>query len=299
MILNTFLEMAPATLCQSMMFAGMAIAISIPFRFLGFSDISSEGSFLLGGALTGSLILAGFHPLFATLLSMLGGSMIGYFTGWIHLKLKINPLLCGVLVITMMYSIALRVMGKPNLSLIDHETLFSLFKITEELMLPKALFLGVLLTLLFLLLLKLFQTQFGLRMRAVGSNSTMAQSQGISVFKYTLLGLALANSLAGLSGSLVVQSQGYSDANMGFGILMNSLASMMLGELLLRPRSVTRYLLSPILGSLIFFQISAFVLALGLEPSDLKFFSGSFVLLTIAVAQLSPSKNHLWPAGQR
>lgn len=288
-IFESFIELAPITFTQSLLFSFVALGIAIPFRFLNFSDLSSEGSFPLGGAVCAGLLLGGVHPGVATLLAFFAGCGVGTFTGFLHLKFKIHSLLCGILAVTMLYSVTLRIMGKPNIALMDivNQDLFS-----------HPGFLISILVFVFAILFVLLRSQFGLRLRAVGANPKMAEAQGTSIFVHTLFGLAVANGLSALSGALIVQSQGYVDISMGFGILINGLAALMLGEFMVRPHSILRQILAPILGTIVFYQITSFTLCLGLESSDMKFVTGLFVLIILGIPGLKAKTALSWPAGQ-
>lgn len=285
-IVLSFFELVPVTFAQSLYFSFVALAIAIPFRFVAFSDISSEGSLLIGGAVCGRLLLIGLHPLIATLCAFVVGCGVGTFTGAIHLKFRIHSLLCGILTVTMLYSITLRILGKPNISIMELPNLFSYFGISDQDLLRMTLFvIGLLITIILLLHL-LLKSQLGLRFRAIGLNPKLATTQGINLFTYTLFGLAIANGLSGFAGALLVQSQGYVDVGMGFGVLINGLAGLMLGEFLLYPKTLLRQILAPVLGTVIFSQLSSFTLCLGFEPSDLKFITGLFLLVILTLPNL-------------
>jgi putative ABC transport system permease protein len=177
----------------------------------------------------------------------------------------------------MAYSINLRIMGKPNIALFNCDGLFNedicinIFILMINLLLP-------------ILMLALFlRTDYGLRFRAVGLNQDFAARQNISLKRYTVLGLFIAGGLSGLAGNLMVQLQKYMDIGMGVGILIHGLASLMIGEAIVGNRTLNRQLLAPLIGALLYQQIQGIALSFGLAPSDLKFFTGSIVLLVIAL----------------
>jgi len=270
-------------LVQGLILALVAYAVMIPFRLLNFPDLTSEGAYPLGGAIGASILLAGFPPVVAIFLSALAGGLAGIVTGLIHLRLKVNTLLAGIIVATMVYSVNLRVMGKPNIALFGTDTIFG-SDTTGQTILLLCLTLVLLVAPLFFLL----HTEVGLRLRAVGLNPDFAKRQGIPVAQYTLLGLFLAGGYAGMGGSLMVQVQSYMDIGMGVGIVLHALAALMIGESIIGNTTLRRQLLAPLIGALVYQQIQGLALAFGLEPSDLKFFTGAMVLLVIATKKKKP-----------
>ena len=209
----------PVTLLQSAIYAFVALGIMIPFRLLSFPDLTVEGSFPLGGCVAAALIAANIDPVAATVAAMLAGLVAGLATATIHLTLRLNTLLCGILVLTMLFSIDIRIMGKPNTALFAHATIFdNLLGTLAGSLLVRTAAVGVLLAGLALALLWFFRTEIGMALRAVGASHSMARAQGLSVGRYTLLGLGLAGSLCALSGALLAQNQAFADVGMGFGI---------------------------------------------------------------------------------
>lgn len=265
-------------LLQGLVLALVAYAIMIPFRLLNFPDLTAEGAYPLGGTVCASLLLLQTPPLLAVLIAGLITGLMGIATGLIHLKLKVNTLLSGIILSTMMYSVNLRLMGKPNLSLFHTQSLFSeqdlglnifiLFSLITALILPLSLFL---------------KTEIGLRLRAVGFNQAFARRQGISIETYTLVGLFIASCFTGITGGLIVQLQYYVDIGMGIGIVIHGLAALMIGEAIIGNEQLHKQLLAPLVGSIIYQQIQGMVLLIGLPPSDLKFFTGALVLFVISL----------------
>jgi putative ABC transport system permease protein len=261
---------------QGSILAIIAYGIMIPFRFLDFADLTADGAYPLGGAICAFCISNGIHSLVAIPCSMICAGIMGICTALINLKFRVNSMLAGIILSTMAYSVNLRIMGKPNIALFDCGGLFdanisiNMLIITTLLavcMIPFAIFL---------------RTNFGLRFRAVGLNPNFAKQQGISIEKYTIFGLFVAGSMFGLAGSLIVQLQNYMDVGIGVGILIHGLASLMIGEAMIGNASLNRQLLAPLLGALVYQQVQGTALSLGLAPSDLKFFTGTIVLLVIA-----------------
>jgi putative ABC transport system permease protein len=264
-------------LLQGTILALLATALMIPFRLLHLPDLTAEGAYPFGGALYAGMLLLGLPPLWALLAGLIGGSLLGLATSWLHGRWQMNSLLAGILLSTMIYSVNLRLMGRPNLALFDHPSLLSgstlyhcgwLLLIVVGSTLPLLLFL---------------QTEWGLRLRAVGLNADFAQRQAISVAGYRRFGLMLAGSLSALAGAVTVDYQRYMDIGMGVGIVIHALAALMIGEAVMGDQTLRRRLSAPLVGALIYQQIQGLVLSLGLPPSDLKLLTGSLVLVVLAL----------------
>jgi putative ABC transport system permease protein len=274
-------------LLQSLILMMIAYAIMIPFRLLNFPDLTAEGVYSLGGALCTFLLLHHVHPGLAVILSSLISGLIGVATSFIHFKLRVNTLLAGIILNTMIYSINLRLMHKPNVGLLASESLFSLNHPLTNILLLLMIVLAMVLPLGLLL-----KTEIGLRLRAVGLNQAFARKQGISVMGYTILGLVIAGCFAGAAGGLIVQLQYYMDIGMGVGMVIHGLAALMIGEALIGNQTINRQLIAPLIGALVYQYIQAMVLFLGLAPSDLKLFTGSLVLLVIGLQRGVKHENH-------
>lgn len=266
------IELLYTGVLQGLLLAIIAFGIMIPFRFLNFPDLTAEGAYPLGGAVCASLLVADMPQILAMMAGIMAGGLLAVGTSQVALRLKVNSLLAGIILSTMAYSINLRIMGKPNIALFDmgdiHFDLISLIIISMLCVIPFALFL---------------HTDFGLRFRTIGSNPNFAINHEISVNKYTSLGLFIAGSMFGLAGSLMVQMQQFMDVGMGVGIVIHGLASLMIGESIVGNGTISKQLAAPIIGSLIYQQIQGIALSLGLAPSDLKFFTGSIVLIVLAI----------------
>ncbi len=286
----SFGNLVPVTLVQGLLYAFIALAVMIPFRLLSFPDLTSEGSFPLGGCVCAILLVSGVHPLLATLAAVLAGMAAGAATAFIHLRFRINTLLSGILVMTILYSVNLRVLGKANVALMANETILS--AVSDQLVTHVGQQVGAfaLLMAVFAGLLHWFlRTEAGLSLRAVGVNQALAPSLRIDPWTWIVAGLALANGLAGLAGAVVVQLQGFADVQMGFGVLITGLAAVIIGETLIGRDSVARQVAAPVLGSIVYYQLISLGLALGLKPADLKLATGVFVLLTLALPALRRS----------
>jgi putative tryptophan/tyrosine transport system permease protein len=280
----SFLNLVPVTLVQGLLYGFIALGVMIPFRMLAFPDLTSEGSFPLGGCLCAVLIVAEVNPFAATLLAMGAGMLAGLATAFIHLRFRINTLLAGILVMTILYSVNLRVLGRANVALLGTDSVLSpatIASVPLQIACFGALAAGMLAALLWLT-----HTEIGLSTRAVGANAALAPALGINPWIFVLGGLALANGLSALAGALAVQLQGFADVHMGFGVLINGLAALIIGETLVGRQSVLRQLAAPVLGSLVYYQLVSLGLALGLKPADLKLATGLFVLVTLALPAL-------------
>jgi len=292
-ILASFWNLVPVTLVQGLLYAFIALAVMIPFRLLSFPDLTSEGSFPLGGCVCAVLLLAGVQPFLATLVAVASGMLAGAATALIHLRFRINTLLSGILVMTILYSVNLRVLGKANVALLSNETVLSaiskdLSMSTSQQLVAFTILAAAAISLLYWFL----NTESGLSLRAVGVNRTLAPALRIDPWFWTIAGLALAGGSAGLAGAVVVQLQGFADVQMGFGVLITGLAALIIGETLIGRRTVARQLMAPLLGSIVYYQLISLGLAIGLKPADLKLATGVFVLLTLALPALRGGNEH-------
>ena len=292
-ILASFWNLVPITLVQGLLYAFIALAVMIPFRLLSFPDLTSEGSFPLGGCVCAVLLLANVHPLLATLIAVASGMLAGAATALIHLRFRINTLLSGILVMTILYSVNLRVLGKANVALLSNETVLSAISKDLSMNTSQQLVAFTVLAVAAISVLYWFlNTESGLSLRAVGVNRTLSPSLRISPWFWTIAGLALAGGCAGLAGAVVVQLQGFADVQMGFGVLITGLAALIIGETLIGRGTVGRQLAAPLLGSIVYYQLISLGLAIGLKPADLKLATGVFVLLTLALPALRSGNEH-------
>jgi putative ABC transport system permease protein len=281
-ILSLFWSLLPITLVQGLAYSLIALAVMIPFRIIAVPDLTSEGAFPLGACIAALLIGSGVNPFIATLAAMLAGCAAGAITALINLKFKVHSLLAGILTVTMLWSVNLRILGKPNMPLFGLPNVFD--AISPAILLDTRLqiaFFVVLVAGLAALLIWGLQTHAGLALRAIGANPHLAPALGVNLLFYTIAGLGLANSFSALAGALMAQAQGYADVGMGVGMLVNGLASVIIGEALVGRRSLARQISAPVIGSLAYYSLASLALALGLAPSDLKFATGLFVLATI------------------
>lgn len=282
--LAAYYYLVPTTLMQGVIYGFVALGVMVPFRMLSFPDLTAEGSFPLGGAVAAASIAAGWDPITATLLALLAGFLAGCSTALIHLALRLNTLLCGIIVLTMLFSVNIRILGKPNQPLFAFDNMFDIVLGSQARALNSQIMLVAAFVLLVASLIYLFlKTEFGMAMRAVGANQLMARAQGISIWKHTILGIGMAGALCATGGAVMAQNQSFADVNMGFGVLLNGLAALIVGETLTGKSTLIRQLLAPIIGAVVYYQVISLALALGLEPSDLKFLTGAFVLVMLAI----------------
>lgn len=286
-----------ATLAIGMVFAVLALGIFISFRVYQMPDITADGSFPLGAAVAARLLKAGVDPLLATAAGMACGMLAGATSGIIHTRFKVNALLAGILVMTALYSVNLRVMGSSNLP-ITARTLFTPGEeLARRLLGPEITFAGrtapssdvgtlavaAAAGLAVAVLLVLFlRTELGAAMRATGDNARMLRALGTSTDRMTVLGLAAANGLVALAGGLFAQLQAFADAQMGIGVIVLGLASVILGQTLVGPvRSVGLAVAGTVMGAVLFRLLVAIAIRAGLDANDLKLVTAVVVLAAI------------------
>jgi putative ABC transport system permease protein len=274
------------TLLLALALSPMCLGIFITLRIFNFPDITTDGSYTLGAALTAILIFNDISPLVAMLSGVVGGIIAGLLTGWINTRLKVNPLLAGILVMTALYSINLFIMGRSNIPLIQKTTILDSSSQTLSTLHTSLLIYGIIaltiLTLLFLLLM----TDYGIAMRATGNNEKMVSAYGANPSALKVAGLSLANGLTALSGALAAQMQAYADINMGIGIVIFGLGAAMIGESISNfaaKNGLIFRLLAVLLGCIIFRLIIAFAIASGLDPLWMKAVTALFVLIFVAL----------------
>ena len=279
-MIHTLIEIAPSGLLQGLILSLLVTGVMIPFRLLNFPDLTAEGSYPLGGALCASLIVAGIQPALALGVACICAGLLGTGTAIIHIKYKVNTLLAGIILSTMVYSVNLRAMGRPNLALFELPSLFNDLSagVFSQIIILLIINIAVL-SLLYLFL----NTEKGLRFRAVGLNPKFAERQGVHLNKNIIAGLFIGNALSGLAGALLVQIQGYADIAIGVGIVIHALAAMMIGEKIVGTNTTLKLVAAPFIGSIIYQQIQGVALIAGLAPSDLKLLTGAIVLGIIAL----------------
>ena len=275
---------------EGLIYAVMVLGVFITFRILDFPDLTVDGTFALGGALTGFFIVSGYNLWLALALAFAGGCAAGAVTSLIHTRLKVPGLLAGILTMTMLYSVNIRIMGnRANVSILRFENLISDADRISSKFIPAGygeliFVLAVALVMKFLVDL-FFRTDMGLSMRALGDNQQMVISQGVNPGVMKLIGVSLSNGLVAMSGALAAQYQGFADVNMGQGIIVVGLASVMIGEQLIRRRSIAALTLCAVAGSVVYKGIMFFGRSYGymihLTPTDLKLITGVIIVILL------------------
>ncbi|WP_458701338.1 ABC transporter permease [Sulfurospirillum sp. 1307] len=268
----------------------VAIGVYLTFRILDFPDLTVDGSFTLGAATTATLIVSGFNPYLATLIGTLAAAFAGLVTAWLNLRFNILHLLASILTMTALYTVNLRVMGKPNVALIMEPTMLTPFlNLGIPAMYMKVIFVAICAIIGGLLVSWFLYTQYGLAMRAVGSNKRMAQANGIVINEKVYVGLALSNGLVGLAGALFAQTNGFADSTMGIGTIVVGLAAVIVGESLFSTRSILVIVMSCILGSILYRIAVSMALNtdfLGFQASDVNLLTAVLVALALVFPKL-------------
>ena len=276
---------------QGIIWGIMTLGVYITFKVLDFPDLTVDGSFALGGAVSAILISNGMNPFITLLFAFLAGALAGFVTGFLNTKLQIPGILAGILTMIALYSINIRVMGnRPNIPLLGMST--SLAIIQEFLSLNKVLsdlLVGFIFSVIIIALMYwFFGTEMGCAIRATGNNERMIRALGVDTNIMKIIGLMISNALVALSGALVTQSQGYADVGMGTGTIVIGLASVIIGEVVFGNRFSFWYkLASVVMGSIIYRMIIAIVLQLGLKATDLKLLTAIIVAIALSVPVLN------------
>lgn len=274
-----------SSVSQGLMWAILGLGIYLTFRILNFPDMTTEGSFPLGGAVAVTAINLGLNPFLATFLGMLAGALAGLATGLLYTKGKIPTILAGILVMTSCNSIMLMVMGRANLGLQDLKRLQDYLPFAPHV---NNLFLGFLaVTIIISLLIYFLYTDLGQAYIATGDNRDMAKSFGISTDRMELMGLVVSNGLIGLSGALVSQQDGYADVSKGIGVIVIGLASIIIGEVLYSINlTLFERLVAIVVGSILYQFLIAAVIALGFNTNYLKLFSALVLAMCLVLPVL-------------
>ncbi len=285
----------------------LALGIYISYRVFDIADITVDGSITLGAAICAVLLVSGVDPWLATLAGSCGGVAAGTVTGMLQTRFKINPLLSGILVMTGLYSVNLHVMGKSNVPLLGAESFATRIERLAQAWFgaPEVNVLGwpvsirdlamlaamlCVIVAACLILYWFFRTELGTAMRASGDNPQMVRALGVNVERYRVWGLALSNGLVALSGALLAQYQGFADAQMGIGMIVWGLASVIIGESLTGSRSLGLAIYGAVAGSVLFRLLVAIALRWGLNPNDLKLVTALFVFAALVLPRWLPRR---------
>ena len=266
--------MLQATIEQSLIFAIMVLGVYISFRILNFPDMTVDGTFPLGAAISAKLLTLGVNSYLTLLVALIAGAAAGAITGLIHVKLKVKDLLAGILVMTALYSVNLRVMGKSNTPLFEEDNIFN----TEYSMMITIV---VLILISKLLLDYLLKTKFGFALKALGDNENLIVSLGLNEEKYKIYGLMIANAFVAFSGAVLAQYQGFADVGMGTGIIVIGLASIIIGDTLFGKRRRLAGTTIVIIGSILYRGVIAVTLSMGMDASDLKLITSVIVIIIL------------------
>ena len=296
-----------------MILALLALGVFISFRIFAFPDITADGSLTLGAAVAAALIVRGYSPWAATAASMLAGALAGGTTGVLHTRFRINGLLAGILVATALYSVNLHVMGRSNIPLLDAPTVGTdlvdaVAKVSRPVETLRLLgrdvrfrdavnlaAVGLLVAALAWVLYVFLRTRLGTAMRATGDNPRMIRSLGVDVGRMITLGLMMSNALVALSGAILAQYQGFADVQMGIGMIVWGLASVILGQALVGTGGLGLSLTGAVLGSLLFRLMVALALRGKLDPNDLKLLTAAFVLAALVLPKVFAGRTRPGP----
>ncbi|MCP4890598.1 MAG: ABC transporter permease [Planctomycetaceae bacterium] len=279
----------------------LAFGILLSFRVVGFEDLTVDGSLAFGGAVTASLVVSGWNPIASTLLGAAAGGLAGAVTALLNTRFEINRLLSGILVMTALYSVNLRILGKSNVPLLSEPTVMdysdwlalqlfgeqdfvriALWEASTKDFAALLMMLAIVLS-VGALLAVFFRTNSGLAMQAIGDNSRMTRALGVNVKRMTIFALVIGNSLIATAGSLLAQFQGFADVQMGIGMLVWGVASVILGESLVGTKKIGFLIAGAVMGSVLFRLLVAIALRWGLNPNDLKLITAGFVFAALVL----------------
>ena len=292
MNITAYLLAAQGAVSQGVLWGLMTLGVYITFKLLNFADMTVDGSFALGGAVSAIMIVKGVNPWLALVPAMFAGVIAGAVTGVLHTKVKIPGILAGILTMIALYSINIRIMGQANTSLLGESTILTaLGNIIGVSTNNLALITGVIVSIMIVSILYwFFGTETGSAIRATGNNEYMVRALGANTDTMKIIGLMLSNALVALSGAFVAQSQGYADVGMGQGTIVIGLASIIIGEVIFGNRFNFAYKLASVIGgSVIYRIIIAVVLQLGMESTDLKLLTAIIVAIALAIPVMKQS----------
>ncbi|MGO1580671.1 MAG: ABC transporter permease [Peptoniphilaceae bacterium] len=283
--MNGLVSVLISSLEMGLIFSVLAMGVMLTYKVLDIADLSVEGTFPLGAFVFAFTIIKGIDPFISSLIAFIAGLVAGLITFLLYKKLKIEAILAGILTMTMLYSINLRITGSPNITLYDYDSIFTKLGFANKL-----LVLLVIVIIIKLILDTYFKTEKGYLLIVTGDNESLVKSLGKNPDFYTMLGLMLANGLVALSGSLMSQYQGFVDAQMGASIIVNALASIIIGDSFLKSNKNIKLTSRAIIGAIIYRIISGLALYAGLNPSDLKLITALIVIIFIIYNNLNFSK---------
>lgn len=279
---------------QGMIYAIMALGVYITYKILDFPDLTVDGSFPLGAAITAVMITKGFHPILTLLVSFVAGAFVGTLTGLIHVKCKVRDLLSGIIMMTALYTVNLRIAGRANLPIYNMKTIFDNDFVHGIFRGKAATYSTVIIIIVITMIMKYLldwymNTKSGFLLRAVGDNDTIVTSMGVDKGAIKIIGLAIANGLVTLSGCIYAQQQRYFDVSMGTGTVVIGLASVIIGTSLFKKVTFLRVTSSVVIGSIIYKACVAVAISLGLQSTDLKLIT-AVLFLIILIAGMDRKK---------
>lgn len=274
---------------QGMIYAIMGLGVYITYKILDFPDLTVDGSFPLGAAIAAAMISRDMNPLLPVLVSCIAGALVGFLTGLIHVKLKVRDLLSGIIMMTALYTVHLRIAGRANLPIYGKKTIFENDFVNGIFTGPLESFKTVIVILLVMLIAKYLldwymSTKSGFMLRAVGDNATIVTSSGVDQGKVKIIGLAISNALVTLGGCIYAQQQRFYDASMGPGTVVIGLASVIIGTSLLRKVTLVRVTTSVVIGSILYKACVAIAIKIGMPSSDLKLITAVLFLVILVIS---------------
>lgn len=278
-----------AAVIQAMCFGPLVIGLFLSMKIFNVPDITTDGSYTLGAVMTAVGLVNGFPAVGTLFLALVGGALAGSCTALIHTRLRIHALLAGILVMTALYSVNLVVLGRSNMPLLGYPDIFSKFNVFTRLDYNTLSVLLITLTVLFLAMSYLLRSDFGIAMRATGDSEPMIRAQGVNTSRMKVYGLAISNALVACSGALMAQFQGFTDINMGIGIVISGLGAVIIGDTainFLKIRSISFMLACVLMGMIVFQLILATALRIGVDANLLKLTTSLLVLLIVALPRM-------------
>ncbi|NLW42534.1 MAG: ABC transporter permease [Tissierellia bacterium] len=275
-MLKGFFPVLESSVEIGLIFSLLAIGVVITYKILDFYDLSVEGTFPLGAFVFARLALANLNPIIGIIVSFFAGTIAGSVTYFLYKKFKIEPLLSGILTMTMLYSINIRITGMNNVPLFQHNSVFKMLASV-----PRVLVILGILLLIKLVIDAFLNTEKGYILRATGDNKTLVKSLGKNPDSYILLGLMLSNGLISVSGALMAQHQGFADAQMGVAMIVTAMASIIIGDTIFKDSKKLNFTTRAIIGAIIYRLISGIAIYIGLNPTDLKLVTAVIVIAFI------------------
>lgn len=275
-MLKGFFPVFQSSIEIGLIFSLLAIGVVLTYKILEFYDLSVEGTFPLGAFVFAKMVMIGVNPILGVIVSFFAGAVGGLITYLLYKKFKIEALLAGILTMTMLYSINIRITGSNNVPLFEYDTIFTMFS-----QVPRIILIGGILLIAKLAIDLFLKTEIGYILRATGDNKTLVKSMGKNPDKYVLLGLMLSNGLIATSGALMAQHQGFADSQMGVAMIVTAMASIIIGDTIFKNSKILSYTTRAIIGAIIYRLISGIAIYIGLNPTDLKLITALIVIIFI------------------